>query len=851
MTPERWAVIKEVFAEAVGRDPGALGSFLALRCGADIHLRQEVERLLASHRAPAAFIDHSPFDGMTADLVAHGRFTSSTRGHYRLGRRIAVGGMGEVYEAIDVRTDGRVAIKVLSDDAPAASDRLKREARHGSALDHPNICKLLDIGEDDAAPYIAMEFLEGTNLRDAIPEGGFDSATVIELALQLAAAVEHAHARSIIHRDLKSANIMLLADGRLKVLDFGLARRLPREVECAVSVASQTDAGVIAGTLSYLAPEVLKGQRADSRSDIWAFGIVLHELLTGRQPFDGRTPFELTSAILREPPHELIARVPPALRIIRDNCLAKDPAERYQNGADLVAALRAMQSGRRVRRRTSRPISRTTVMALTAMTVCVVLATAWFVIAGRSSTVGHRGVSVAILPFRDLSGESGQGFFGDGIAEALIDRMGTIEATRVFSRESVIRFRNEPSLDAINKALAPNAVVRGSVSQAAGRVQLTVELLDAATGHLVWQQTYARPANEILALENDVVFTVAERLGIPLSTARRSAMRVVRAVDPVVYESYLKGRFQWNRRTTGSLDQAVALFSAAIARDPTYAPAHAALADCYNQLGTVLVGSASPVDMRPRAKAEAISAIQIDDALAEAHATLAYISHYDWDWPTADREFRRALELNPNLALAHAWYSNYLISRDRDDEAVAQVKRAEELDPFSLVVVTNVGWTLSNARRAPEAIAAYRRALAIDPTYLQAHVRLGAELANVGQFDEAIREHQRVIDMTQRSAVGLASLAQTYAKARRRAEAAAALDELLELAKTKYVSPVNLYLTYFLLGDLDNGFVWLEKAFAERSNGLVYLTAEPSLDIVRGDSRFRRAVERVGLPHAS
>lgn len=849
MTPERWVVIKEVFAEARGRDPGALDRFLAARCGTDVQLRKDVERLLASEHAPAAFIDQSPFDGIVAELVAHGRYAGSTRGHYRLRGRIAAGGMGEVYEAIDVRTDHRVAIKVLSDDAAHASDRLKREARHGSELDHPNICKLHEIGEDDAGPYIAMEFLEGTNLRDALPEGGFDSAKVIDLAMQLAEAVEHAHARSIIHRDLKSANIMLLADGRLKVLDFGLARRLPREVECAVSVASLTDAGVIAGTLSYLAPEVLKGQRADSRSDIWAFGIVLHELFTGRQPFEGRTPFELTSAILREPPGEPIARVPPALRIIRDNCLAKDPAERYQNGADLVTALRAMQSGRRVPRRTKRRPSRAKVMALAAAVVFAALTITWFVIAGRSSAVRRPEVSVAILPFRDLSSGSGQGFFGDGVAEALIDRLGTIEATRVFSRESVVRFRNDTSLDTINKALSPTAVVRGSVSQVAGRVQLTAELLDAATVHLLWQETYERPANEILALENDVVFAVAERLGIPLSAARRSAMRVVRAVDPVVYESYLKGRFQWNRRTSGSLDQAVALFSAAIERDPTYAPAHAALADCYNQLGTVLVGSASPVDMRPRAKAEAITAIQIDNALAEAHATLAYISHYEWDWPTADREFRRALELNPNLALARAWYSNYLISRDRDEEAIAEVRRAEELDPFSLVVVTNVGWTLSNARRPPDAIAAYRRALAIDPSYLQAHLRLGSELATIGQFDEAIREHRKVIEMTQRSAVGLASLAQTYAKASRRAEAVATLDELLVLSRTKYVSPVNVYLTYFLLGDLNNGFAWLEKAFGERSNGLVYLTAEPSLDVVRRDPRFRRAVERVGLPN--
>ena len=287
MTPERWAVVKAIFAEALGQDLTGRDLVVAARCGQDLALRQEVERLLASSAAQADFIENSPFEGMAANLASRGRFAGSSRGHYRLGDRVASGGMGEVYEATDVLTGQIVAIKVLTIDDVKAGERLKREAAHASALDYPNICKVLDVGEDRYGAYIAMEFLEGTVLLDAVPQGGLEPTEALGLALQLASAIDHAHARGIVHRDLKSGNVMLLPDGRLKVLDFGLARRLPREVHHAGSAATLTQVGVIAGTLSYLAPEVLKGERSDSRSDIWACGVVLHELLTGRQPFSG------------------------------------------------------------------------------------------------------------------------------------------------------------------------------------------------------------------------------------------------------------------------------------------------------------------------------------------------------------------------------------------------------------------------------------------------------------------------------------------------------------------------------------------------------------------------------------
>jgi len=844
MTPERWRRAKELFEEALGAEPGGRAALVANACGDDHELRDTIDRLLTAHERAGDFMEQSPVRGLAATVAAQGRLTGTLRGSYRFGERIGAGGTGEVYEARDTRTGRAVAIKVLADESLDAARRLVREAGHALELAHPNICEVYEVVNDERGAFIAMERLEGSVLSDALPPGGFEATDATRLALQLAAGIAHAHAHAIVHRDLKCANLMLLPDGRLKILDFGLARRLPQAIETAVSEATLTDAGAIAGTLSYLAPEVLRGERADTRSDIWACGIVLHELLSHQQPFDGRTPFELSSTVLREPPRPLPASVPTGLRTIRDNCLAKNPADRYQNGGELVSALEAYASGKRIKARGRGRRRRRSMWAATAA-VAVLLAAAAGLIESRRST--DRKPSIAVLSLQGERVGPEPAYFADGVTEALIERLGTIDSIRVLSRTSTARYGTNPSWAAVRRDLAADMAVHGMVETPAGRVRLTLTVVDTATGRTVWHNTFERGANEVLALENDAVREIANGVGAPVASRRLEMLRAVRAVDPVVYENYLKGRFYWNQRTDGSLERALAFYRTAIDLDPTYAPAHAALADCYNQLGTVMVGKASPAEMRPRARAEAVAAIQADDSLAEAHATLGYISHYDWDWTTAEREFKRAIELNPNLALAHAWYGNYLASTKRLVQAVTEVQRAEQLDPFSLVVVTNVGWTLSYARRSNDAMAAFRRALALDPNYIQARWRLAAELSTSGRYDEGIAELRNVMELTGRSPSSIAWLAQGYAQAGRRQEAMATLGELLELAHSRYVSPVGIYGVYFRLGDVDKGFAWLEKALQERSNGIVYLPVDAFMDGVRDDPRYRHVLERIGL----
>ena len=845
MTSERWAEVKAVFAEAITHGEGR-DTFLAARCGRDTQLLDAVRALLESHEGAGDFIETSPVSGLVSDVASLGRHSGKMRGDYRLGRRVATGGMGEVYESWDTRSGTRVAIKVLTDDGLDAARRLKREGLHALEMNHPNICRVHEVSDDDAGAFIAMEFLEGTVLSEATPSEGFDQATVLSLALQLAEAVAHAHERGIVHRDLKCANLMLLPDGTLKVLDFGLARRLSPDVDSEVTAATLTQAGAVAGTLAYLAPEVLRGDRADTRSDVWAFGVVLNELLTGARPFDGRTSFELTSAVLNQEPPALPPSVPAGLRTIRDNCLGKMRHERYRNGTEVLAALRTFKFGGRVSRLRRRSRSMLVVAAAT-ITVLSSLTIVWMMNGSQQS--GQRQLtSIAILPFQEtVSADEAQRYFADGITEALITKLGTIDSLRVISRATVARYDSRTPVDQLRKDLQVNLTVTGGIEREAGRVRVTAALNDTTTGSVLWRQQFDRSANEVLALEADVVQAIVDRLGVRLSPAQRTNLRLVRAVDPVVYEAYLKGRFHWNKRTPESLEQAVGFYKSALQTDPTYAPAHAALADCYNQMGTVLVGKASPSMMRPLAKASAVAALQLDDSLAEAHATLGYVSHYDWDWATAEKEFRRALELNPNLALGHLWYANLLMSRKRFNEAIAEVRRAEALDPFSLIVLTNVGWVLSYAGHHDEAVAVLRHALDLDPKYVQAHVRLADAFSFSGRHDEAFAEHQVIIQLTGRSRSSVVRLAEAYGLAGRRSEALAIFDEALKIPGGQYISPVTMYVTYFMLGEFDKGFEWIERALLERSNGIVYLASDPIFDPIRTDPRFQRVLTQIGL----
>ena len=852
--PERWARVKALFLEAVEYPESERMAFLVSATGDDAELRKEVEALLASDAAAGSFCE-VPAAGLLGALEPETplpRLAPGTRlSHYEVTGFIAAGGMGAVYRARDTVLGREVAVKTVSTNAIGnARDkrRLIREARHASLLTHSNICAIYDVGEEQGLPFIVMEYVDGMSLGDIVRGRLLPLPKALQYATDVAAALDHAHTRGIIHRDLKSANVVINADDRAIVLDFGLARHLPEGIGSPRSDSTLTIDGV-AGTLSHMAPELLRGERADVRSDVWSFGVLLYELLTGELPFSGRTQFETSSAILGDPPKPLSAQIPLALRLIVERCLIKDPRGRYRSAKEIRHAIEAVQRQRTwpllgpllisTRRRTlySAGVATLAVIALAVGGTRL-----------RAALAAQRFGALAVLPLENATGDTTAAYYAAGVTDAIISQLGAASDLRVFSRASTMRVaRATTSVSEIGARLGADAVLRGRLREPNDSLAIDISLVRSADGQTLWSGTYERGKADVLAVEADVVRAVAGAIRATLPPAARERLTTVRAVSPEVYEAYLKGRYEWSQRTPGSLERAIEQFKHAAALDPTYAPAHAGLADCYNQLGTVLVAGGSPSTYRPLAAAEAIKALQIDPSSAEAHAALGYVWHYDLRWADAEREFRRAIELNPNFALARIWYANLLMSRRRMREAIEQVYAARDLDPFSLVINTNVGWVLFYAGRYPDAIRQLEQTLALDSTYVQAHSRLADALRAAGRLREA-REHvQRVVVLTDSSLHALAAVALFDAYAGERDSARALLRDVMSRAERQYLPPVSIAQILTQLGDRNSAMVWLTKAFDERSNAIAYLAVEPAFDPLRGDPRFEALIARAGL----
>ena len=854
---DRWERVKSVFAEAIERPASERTSFVAAACADDEWLRREVESLLDSDRRAESFIEtpaaallrqSAPVESDQSELPA-GTFL----GPYEILGFLGAGGMSRVYRARDTRLGRIVAIKVVGGTGAdsRAERRLVREARYASSLAHPSICTIHEVDEAEGRPFIVMEHVEGRTLRAIIKEGPLGLPDLLRFGRQIADALEHAHQRGVIHRDLKSANVVIASNGPAKVLDFGLSRRLPEAGAGDTSMSSAMEMTTFGGTLSHMAPEVLRGHQPDPRGDIWALGVLLSEMASGDLPFKGETPFETSSAILHADPAPLPSHVPLALRLVIQRCLTKDSSRRYQSAADVSTALAAVER-RKLLQLTTRLLAARHGRRVAIWVLAAIAATAGMLAMSRlqrpAPPAGAQIRTLAVLPLTNPSNDSAEDYFADGVTEALIGAMGNIDGVRVLSRTTVMKYRaSSKRPEEVGRELKADAVLDGSIERTGERLRLRARLITAASGEVLWSATYDRSIRETLAVANDVVRTVASSGEMRLTSGARERLSATRAVGTDVYEAYLQGRYYWNQRTEPSLKTAIAHFEKAIALDPTYAPPYAAVADCYNQLATLNLGTGSPQEWRPRAAAAAIKALQIDPELPEAHATLGYVRHYDWQWSEAEKEFRRAIELNPSYALAHVWYANLLASRRRFEEAMREVLLARDLDPLSLIVNTNVGWVLNMARRYDEAIVVFQRTLELDPTYIQAHRRLAGAYAGSRRFDEAIAEMVTVVRLTRSNPSSLGSLGQVYAKAGRTAEARQILNDLLTLARTRYVSPGVLASLYIELGDYDAAFPWLEAAYRERSNYMVYLLVDDAHDSIRSDPRFKDLLRRVGL----
>jgi serine/threonine-protein kinase len=855
MEPTQWGRTKAPFGEALAYPPDQRVAIVTAACGDDAALRGEVLSLLACDDEAGDFLEPTAASRLAlqggAESIA--RLAPGHRfGRYEIVSFLGAGAVSEVYRARDSRLGRTVALKLLTDPtAPDGAEWLLREARHASTLNHPHICTVHEVDEWEGRPFIVLECIEGMTLHAAMRQGPLPLDTIVGWALQIADALDHAHRHGVVHRDLKSSNVVVTPDQRVKILDFGLARRLEAGPDAAAAVLADAS---VAGTLTHIAPEVLAGSRADARVDVWALGVLLYQLVSGSVPFRGATPFATATAILEDNPAPLPATVAPALREIIERCLVKDPAARYTSVGEVRGALQTLAGEAAVPARSGNAPDHGTRAhrrwAAAVALLALVATGAYLGTTASEPTQTNRAASprLAVLPVLDLDEAESDRFLADGVTEALIGALGRIDAIQVIAPASSGGFRGRPdAVAAAGRETRATAVLSGTLTRDGDRVRLATRLLEVSSGRLLWSAEHERPMRELHALYGAVARELAGAIDVELHQDDATRLSQVRSVDPGVYEAYLKGRYHFNQRTAESLHAAIAHYQTALRLDPTYAPVYAALADCYNQLGTQMVGGGSPREWRPKAREAAIRALQIDPGLAEAHATLGYVRHYDWDWAGAEQSFGRAIALNPSHALTRIWYANLLSALRRPDEALAQVTVATELDPLSPMIATNVAWVLINARRYAEAIAVLTPVVARDPGYVQARSRLAHAYALSGRPVDALEEADTANRLSGGSAATRVALAQVLAQAGRRAEAERLLAQLLADRDRHHVPTGGIANTYAALGRTDEALRWLTRSHEERTNNNAYLAVEPIYDSLRAHPRFQALIAATGL----
>ncbi len=772
-----------------------------------------------------------------------------TLGHYRIEEKLGEGGMGVVYRARDTHLDRPVAIKVLPAETVANPERKRRfvqEAKSASALNHPNIIHIYDIDADQGVDYIAMEYVAGETLDRLIGPEGIPVDAALQHAIQIADALAKAHAAGIVHRDLKPANIMVTGDGHVKVLDFGLAKLFEREQaadSASTRTSPMTEEGAIIGTAAYMSPEQAQGLKVDARSDIFAFGAVLYEMLTGRRAFQGQTKLAILTAVLHQEPRPLEG-APAELENMLACCLRKDPARRIGHMDEVKRALEDLKekpaSSRVVAPAPRRPRARWAAVAAAA--ALVVAATAWWFVSHRSQPID----SLAVLPFVNAGGDPNTEYLSEGISESLITGLSRVPHLKVKSRDTVFRYKGQDKdAQQVGRDLSVRAVLKGRLVQRGGSLSISAELVDTSDGNLLWRDQYNRRAADILATEQEISREITRQLRLRLTGEEQHRVAASPTGSPEAYRLYIQGRYWWNRRTEESLRKSAEFFQQAIEKDPGYAPAWAGLADAFLLLGE---RGMPPAEAFPKARAAADRAIELDGTLAEPHASLAHLKEiYEWDWPGAQREFQRAIDLNPEYGTAHHWYAFYLAEMGRFPEALAEIRRARELEPLSPII--NSAPIILNyyARQYDRAAQEAGRILEMDPSFFMAHVALGQTYTLQRKPQEAQAELELALQLDHRSAFTLAYAGATAAFSGRREEARKLLQELLDLSRRRRVEPHFLAVIYANLGEKDRAFEFFDRALQERYMRTHFLL-DPLLDGIRSDPRFQSMLQRMGLP---
>jgi eukaryotic-like serine/threonine-protein kinase len=777
------------------------------------------------------------------------RLQAALADRYNLERELGRGGMATVYLARDLKHERPVAIKVLHPELGMAlgPERFLREIRYAARLQHPHILTLLDSGECAGLLWYTMPYVEGESLRDRLQrEVQLDLDDSLRIAYQVAQALGYAHEHGVIHRDVKPENILLAKNGTL-VADFGIAKALE-----APGIERLTETGLSLGTPAYMSPEQTADSRQlDGRSDLYALGCVVYEMLAGQPPFTGPTAQSILARHAVDPVPSLRTirpTVPRGVETAIMKAMAKVPADRYAGMAQFAEALTRAEPARTPNRRLPAMILGGLILTAAVLALLAGSDLGGLLRGLRGEPAVSRIRSLAVLPLESLSSDSSQEYLAVGMTDELITNLAQLGALRVIARTSVMRYKgSKKTLPEIAHELHVDALVAGTVQRVGDRVRVGAQLIPAVGDQAVWANSYAGDVRDILALQSRVAQAIAQQIRVAVTPAERVRLTTVRQVDPRAYEAYVRGRYFLGKRTKADFQRAVDYFMGAINADPTYAAAYSGLADSYNMLGyyTVL----APKEAYPKALSAARKALELDSTLADAHASLAWaLQMFTWDWPVAGREYRRAIELNPGYVTGHAWYGTYLAAMGQHDQAIAEGKRAQELDPLSLITSAALARPFYNARRYDDAIAQSKKTFEIDPRYHRAFYWLGLAYEQKSMFDQAVAAFHQAIIYSDSVPLYVAAAGHAYAAGGRRPQALKVLQRLEALSSKSYVSAFDIALIHLGLGDMDRAVEWLERAYQERSDGLVFLNVDPRLDRLRLDPRFGSLVRRVGLP---
>jgi eukaryotic-like serine/threonine-protein kinase len=757
--------------------------------------------------------------------------------HYRIIKKIGAGGMGEVFLAEDTRLERRVAIKVLLTTTPSESQiaRFRREAKAAAALNHPNIVSIHDLGQAEGTPYVVMEWLEGRTLRQELDAGPLSLATALSFARDIVQGVVAAHEKGVCHRDLKPANIFITTDGRVKILDFGLAQMRSTEplFSSAGSAGAQTSVvttpGTMIGTTSYMSPEQLRGEPADHRSDIFAVGLILFELLTGSRPFSEATAIETMHGILKMPaPLDRIdPTVPRPLIDIIGRCLEKRPADRFDSARDLLVALHTLARTPSISSSTRRDL------------------------AERRLSPRHAApaaTSIAVLPFTNMSRDEDMEFFSDGVTEELINTIAHLKGVHVAARTSSFAFKGKSvGIAEVGRALNVVTVLEGSVRRAGQKLRITAQLINVANGYHMWSERYDRQLDDVFAIQEDIATKIAQKLEVALTHSEAGAIARPAAATIEAYDLYLKGRYLVEQRGEG-LGKGLEFFRQAVAADPDYALAHAGVSETLSLLAVYAV--VPPPHVAEEARVAAEHAVALDDRLAEAHNAMALVRlFFDWDWTGASAEFSRALAINPNYVPSRYWNALLYLQMVRSEhgDAIREAMRAIELDPMAMLPAYSLGIILVNAGRYEDAIARCEAWLAEDPSQFLLLRVLGAAYRCVGRLDDAVAVLEKGAAISRRHPWFISELGAALAAVGRVDEANAIEQELIERAATTHVSQISLSVIPLTLGRVDEAVHYLQRAYDAKDPLLIGTTTWPLYREARKDARIQQIYERMGV----